>query len=106
MAENNLNWKDLLPSQDWGDYSRRKQLREIVQQLNRQGVSIVYECSSSSLYTGCYWRLRKDGKEGGLTWHNYDGNEQFSVTVFELLDENGEKLPEFDFVNFSLFCAW
>lgn len=103
MADNDL--KGLIPSANWGDDDRKEKFNAIIQQLKKQGISATYQ-RTAFYQDACYWRLKKDGKEGGLTWYRESGKECFVLSLFKLVDEHGVELPEFDYVKFSLFCAW
>ena len=94
--------RKLLPGSNWGDIEK---FAAIINQLESQGVSAKYE-TTTFFNQAWYWRLTKDGTEGGLTLYKENGIDNFILSVFELVDESGKKLAEFDHVQYSLFCAW
>ena len=96
-------WKKQLPSAKWGDLTRRELLRDIIRQLQSQGISISYHRDYSEDHTH-YWRLRRGMVKGGLTWNRED--DRFTLWLFNLASKDGEKLPQFESVKYQSFCEW
>lgn len=96
-------WKQQLPTETWGSVKRLELFRDIICQLQSQGISISYHRAFSEIHTH-YWRLRKGAVKGGLTWNIED--DRFTLWLFDVIDENGVRSPRFTSVNYQSFCEW
>lgn len=96
-------WKRQLPSAKWGDLTRRELLRDIIRQLQSQGISISYHRDYSEDHIH-YWRLRRGIVKGGLTWNRED--DRFTLWLFNVASKDGEKLPQFESVKYQSLCDW
>lgn len=90
LNESDRVWKRQLPYAGWGSLARREMFRDIMLNLNSQGISLVYNKQESS--DDCHiWTLRHWTDEGALKFW-IEPNELWEIHGFKLKidDENRE----------------